>query len=214
MIEPFKIKVENESHSIEIQEWLFNKGVRWWPKTSSRFVEGCREICCGHESGWYLNASNGGPCFEEIDLPEKWFYDGKLQDRPKPKDKANTFRELTQAQLDGKTLQMDVLNVGWVNCTHTLDQVRVEDIDKPVRGYRVKPKSRFCNGIELDECLTEAPEDGANYYYPDPMHVDYYNLKPWANDADDIYWLELGFAYDSSESAAKHGQAMGITMEG
>ena len=74
--------------------------------------------------------------------------------------------------------------------------------------------SRYCNGIKLDPCLTKAPEIGANYYYPDPMHVDYYNLKPWAGDADDIYWLEMGFAYGSSESAAKHGHAMGITTEG
>lgn len=74
--------------------------------------------------------------------------------------------------------------------------------------------SRYCNGIKLDPCLTEAPELGTNYYYPDPMHVDYYNSKPWAGDADDIYWLELGFAYGSSESAAKHGHAMGITKNG
>lgn len=82
----------------------------------------------------------------------------------------------------------------------------------PIQESGSKP--RYCNGVELDECLIEAPELGTNYYYPDPMHVDYYNLKPWVGDADDIYWFELGFAYGSSESAAKHGHAMGITTEG
>lgn len=74
--------------------------------------------------------------------------------------------------------------------------------------------SRYCNGIKLDPCLTEAPELGAKYYYPDPMHIYFFEIKPWAADADDIYWLELGFAYATHESAAKHGRAMLITTEG
>ena len=34
MLKPFKIKVENENHSREIQERLFSLGYRWWNRLS------------------------------------------------------------------------------------------------------------------------------------------------------------------------------------
>lgn len=222
MIKPFKIKVESKSHSREIQEWLFSLGYRWW----SMLNEPVQEVKIHEHKFLYfskaladcdptLSVANNPEFFDSLEIPEMWFYDGKLQDRPKKQ--LLTYRDLIQAQLDGKTVQYyDYLEGGvWVDFQatmhkfiHSLDEIAIDT------HYRIKPNlKRICNGVELDPCLTEAPELGANYYYPDPMHVDYYNLKPWAGDADDVYWFELGFAYGSSESAAKHGQAMGITTE-
>lgn len=77
--------------------------------------------------------------------------------------------------------------------------------------HEVRIKPRLCNDVELDPCLSEYPAKDTYYFYPDPMHVDFYGTKFWHDDADDIYWFELGFAYATRESAAKHGKAMGIT---
>lgn len=122
-----------------------------------------------------------------------------------------TYRQVAEALLAGTKLQYHESSGRWIPITYLGIDIRHLDNKYP-REVRAIP--RICNGVELDPCLTEAPELGANYYYPDPMHVDYYNLKTWAGDADDVYWFELGFVYGSSESAAKHGQAMGITTEG
>ena len=99
MLKPFKIKVESEEHSREIQEWLFSLGYKWMgggtdPKSlTAPFLflkkdEGDEELTIkyGFWSGY----------FEESTLPEKWFYDGELHD--KPKDQLLTFRDIIQAR--------------------------------------------------------------------------------------------------------------------
>ncbi len=211
-MKPFKIRVESEEHSKEIQEFVFNHGYTWVSggnqvkNTNSPFLYLHQDLEVGKDkANLYVGSYEWD--FVEDELPEKWFYDGKLQDSPKPKDKANTFRELSQAQLDGKTLQVDFFGEGWVDCTHTLEQVRVEDIDKPVRGYRVKPKTRICNGVELDECIKEPLRDGEEYYIAYPIN-DYSVKLVWNGDRYDLNHLNRGISYLKEESAIKHAKAM------
>ena len=121
-----------------------------------------------------------------------------------------TYREVAEAILAGTELQYHESSGRWIPIIYLGFDARHLDDQYP-RKVRVKP--RTCNGVDLDPCLTEFPEKNKHCYYPDPMHVDYYNFKPWAGDADDIYWFELGFVYATIESAAKHGQAMGLYMD-
>ena len=204
MLKPFKIKVENPEHSEAIQEFVFKHGYTWCSGDNQAtdmfypFLYLSQDLEYNEERV-SLKAGEYEDLFDEDKLPEKWFYDGKLQDKP-------------EVINDPRSYLMLLLG--------TDEDIEYKNSDgewKPFvikSDYRIKPKPRYCNGVELDECLTEAPEIGAYYYSPVPMHIDYYNLKPWTGDADDIYWLEMGFAYGSSESAAKHGHAMGITTEG
>lgn len=207
-MKPFKIKVKSEEHSKEIQEWLFSKGVHWWPKHLSCVLEGCKELYYG-AIGDYISGSTGdSEYFEEQPLPEKWFYDGRLQDSPKPKDKANTFRELMQAQLSGEVLQVKVSDTDWEDCIHTLSQVRTEDIDKVVKGVRIKPKPRTCNGVELDECIKEPLRGGERYYLASILSPKYSSPLTWGGYEHEIRFLDIGIAYLKEESAIKHAKAM------
>lgn len=213
MIEPFKIKVESESHSREIQEWIFSLEYSWCCGSTNVIILHAKYLFFSKDEGCEDPTIGWSSCpkgFKESDLPEMWFYDGKLQDKPQPQTESHpyirTYRQVVEAILSGKNLQHLETNGNWIPITYLELDVRLLDSQYP-RKVRVTP--RICNGEELDPCLTEYPEKGSYYYYPDPMHVDFYGMKLWVDDADDHYWFELGFAYSSSESAAKHGQAMG-----
>lgn len=118
-----------------------------------------------------------------------------------------TYRQVAEALLTGTKLQYHESSGRWIPITYLGIDIRHLDNKYP-RAVRAIP--RICNGVELDPCLTpEQIKKGKYYHYPDPMHVDFYNTKLWVDDGDDHYWFELGFAYDTRESAAKHGQAMG-----
>lgn len=218
-LKPFKIKVESKSHSREIQEWLSSLGYTWEvvgniPQAYAHFLIFSKK---GESEEYTIRYGHTLECFNKISPPEMWFYDGKLQDKPQTHplkeevlmNSTKTYREVAEALLKGKELQS--LDSGrWIPITYLGIDVRYLDNQYP---RKVRDKPRNCNGVELDPCLTKHHTKGIYYYYPDPMHVDYYGSKLWNDDADDIYWFELGFAYATKESAAKHGQAMGLYMD-
>lgn len=80
MIKPFKIKVEKPEHSEEIQEFVFKHGYTW--------ARGGNQVTNTIYPFMYFEEEVGlfvGNCkyhFDEDELPEKWFYDGKFHDSP------------------------------------------------------------------------------------------------------------------------------------
>lgn len=85
MIKPFKIRVKNDTHSREIQEYLFNHKVPWYisgyevGNTDKPFL-----FVYPDYRGWIpiITYSRYEESFNDSKLPEKWFYDNKLQDQP------------------------------------------------------------------------------------------------------------------------------------
>lgn len=216
----FKIKIESPEHSRKLQEFVFSMGCRWWYSTN----EPKQEFDSLDAKYLYLEKTGGegkpalstttSGYFDKLKLPEMWFYNGKLRNEPpqlepQTQPQLKTYRQLAEALLEGTKLQFFDPSGDWIPINYLGLHMHQLDREYP---YEVRVKPRVCNGVELDPCLTEHPDDDY-YYYPDPMHVDYYYMKLWTGDEDDIRWFELGFAYDSSESAAKHGKAMGITND-
>lgn len=85
MIKPFKIRVENDAHSREIQEYLFNHKVPWY--SSGYEVENTDKpflFVYPDYGGWKPNITytRYEESFNDNQLPEMWFYDNKLQDHP------------------------------------------------------------------------------------------------------------------------------------
>lgn len=85
MVKPFKIKVECERHSREIQEWLFSLGYKWASGRRTPEHLGALYLVFSKEIGDEdptISWSSDSRFFMDSNLPEAWFYDGKLQDNP------------------------------------------------------------------------------------------------------------------------------------
>ncbi|WP_432785062.1 hypothetical protein AAEX37_01996 [Oligella sp. MSHR50489EDL] len=67
--------------------------------------------------------------------------------------------------------------------------------------------TRYCNGVELDPCLTDKPEEYI-FYMPDPFDKEFYKVGYWTGSEKQYRALSRGLVYDSKTSAAKHGEAM------
>lgn len=221
-VRPFKIKVESESHSREIQEWLFSLGYHWW----NTFGESIQEVKNLEYQYLYFNqalkentptlsVTSSPGFFDILDIPEAWFYDGKLQDKPQIQPQTNprirTYRQVAEALLEGTKLQFLDHSGGWIPINYAGLHVHQLDREYP---YEVRETPRICNGVELDPCLTEHPKLGTYYYFPDPTRVGYYyNRTLWGGDSPDRYWFDRGFVYATAEAASKHGRAMGLYMD-
>lgn len=81
-MKPFKIRIVNKDHGNKFQDYMLEKGFDWWSADS----KGERRkilpsyICLDKD----MKLIGGG---DEVDFksnkfPEKWFYDGELQDNP------------------------------------------------------------------------------------------------------------------------------------
>lgn len=115
MLKPFKIKVEGEEHSREIQEWLFSLGYNWVSGSKNPRYLGALYLVFSKEIrdvdptiGW----SNSSTFFKESSLPEKWFYDGKLQDEPKPQTLPD-FKIKVESSEHSKAIQEFVFSMGY-----------------------------------------------------------------------------------------------------
>lgn len=192
-MKPFKVKVESEEHSKEIQEWLSSKGIHWCPKSHSRFVEGCKEIYYGAIDGFISSNPWDVSYFEECPFPENWFYDGKLQDSPEVTNDPRSFLMLLLGTNE---------DIEYKNSDGEWETFEIKE------DYRIKPKPRICNGVELDECIKEPLVSGKSYYIANPVRDEYRALLFWDGGYYDFKYLDRGVAYLSEESAIKHAKAM------
>lgn len=190
---PFKIKTESEEHSKEIQEWLLSKVSHLWPKDCSMVLEGCKELYYG-EIGCYISGcTEDSESFEEHPFPEKWFYGGQLHDNPEISKDPRSFLML----LLGTNEDIEHKNRDGVWETFAVSS-----------DYRIRPKTRYCNGVELDECIKEPLENGDMYHIANPLGNGYSSVLFWDGGDNDFKYKIRGIAYLREESAVKHAKAM------
>lgn len=123
-----------------------------------------------------------------------------------------TYRDLLKAQVEGKTVQYWVYSEGgkWVDCQMSM-QIHINSLDNIAdsKKYRIKPKvRRYCNGVELDDCITDLQDAEERVYLPHPLCSDF--LVVWHRNTVNQTLIDRGLVYNNSESAAKHGKAMAI----
>lgn len=136
-------------------------------------------------------------------------------------DKLYTYREIIQAQLDGKTVQeyegYDENGTVWKDCTF-IACAKVDSLDNETSCYRIKPKmevKRYCNGVELAQSVTKELEEGTKYYTPSLNKKKGYESWLWYGDNLDYYYLDAGFVYLNAEDALQHYHAiMQIEIKG
>jgi hypothetical protein len=80
--------------------------------------------------------------------------------------------------------------------------------------YIITQPKRYCNGVELDECITGIDADDAIDYIFCPRPDLLCGFERVAFDHINREWLALaqqrGFVYSNAESAIKHAEAMRI----
>lgn len=74
--------------------------------------------------------------------------------------------------------------------------------------YRIKPETILVNGIEVPKPETEAPEEGEDYYTPQPCNFDFFTRATWWGTEYDVMRLNRGLVHLLKENAIKHGEAM------
>lgn len=129
--------------------------------------------------------------------------------------KKYTFRELIESQLSGVIWQKFdyILDNQWddMNCVGLIELERLDEIVDP-NIYRIKPKVRtvrYCNGIELPQCVTEPLEKGAVYYHPYLLGVTMgYFRSCWAGTVGDSLLLKKGMIYLDEIDAQTHYDAI------
>ena len=89
MVKPFKIRVKNEHHSKEIQQYLFEQRVLWYGGGTS-VINTDKPFLLVYQAPppWnaYVTYTDVEGRFNNHPEPEKWFYGNKLQDQPQSKD--------------------------------------------------------------------------------------------------------------------------------
>ena len=125
--------------------------------------------------------------------------------------KKYTFRELIEAQLRGEIVEYwNATEERWqendwhVNCA-------MRDIDKESSGFRLKPKGstvRYCNGIELPECVTEQLKKWTTYYSPCIYSESGIITRAWVHHETDFVLLKNGLIYLEKADAQVHLDAL------
>lgn len=119
----------------------------------------------------------------------------------------NTMRDLLAALLAGFKIETEANGVWSESQGFQIDKTSHLDEPLPFKA-RIAVQRRYCNGVELDECLTEAPKEGFKYYYVDLSCEDGSNFCHWIGGGLDVRMLNAGMAYPTKESAIKHAKAM------
>lgn len=99
-------------------------------------------------------------------------------------------------------------DVGWLPIEET--SLFRDDCDR----YLIATQKRYCNGVELDECLQPGDVLPVYIFYPDITNgKDMFTVRTCPVDVG-VGWLnwmlEQGLIYGNKESAIKHAQAMRI----
>ena len=122
MVKPFKIRVKNDAHSREIQEYLFEHKVPWY---SSGYEVGNTDkpflFVYPDYGGWKPNITytRYRDSFNDNQLPEKWFYDGNLQDKPNEESnmKLKPFKIKVESEEHSEAIQEFVFKHGYTWCS-------------------------------------------------------------------------------------------------
>lgn len=153
-LKPFKIKVESEIHSREIQEWLFSLGYKWVAGSRNPQALGAMYLIFSKEREDEEPTISWASCsrfFKESNLPEAWFYDGKLQDHPPSK---NTLLEELHSVLDKYDISISLVQ----DCDNNYTMLLESESDETFRVCFDDKINRETIQEYIDACTFEDVE--------------------------------------------------------